>query len=301
MPWAGEYCNTRSIEQTTNKWFATSSHICRQDCASGATCADLTDPSETLYDTALECCQGKLNFVPGDQCETLSLGDPLAGSSLWYVSYESGNVRCYQDCPSGTGNCGGLADPGVVLFDSSSACCQNKLPHYSLDYCETVSIGLTYTGSLTYYPDYASSICVQDCDSAIAGCGGIITDSSKTLFPTISECCDQSLATIESALCEDRSDVSGTGTGKYYTEPGSLVCFQDSGATRVTDPLTLLFDDAEKCCTEAIPYVSTAYCTSRSSGSYSDKWYVADYSTQKCAKDCASGGTNCGVYYCALD
>lgn len=58
LPWAStEFCNTRSVEQTSNKWFASKDHLCRQDCTSGATCANLTDSTETLYDSALDCCE----------------------------------------------------------------------------------------------------------------------------------------------------------------------------------------------------------------------------------------------------
>lgn len=39
--------------------------------------------------------------------------------------------------------------------------------------------------------------------------------------------------------------------------------------------------------------MSFGFCASRSAGSYSEKWYVADYTTQTCAKDCAAGGANC--------
>jgi hypothetical protein len=316
LPWViEEFCTTRSMQQTTNKWFASPvDHTCRQDCVSGATCANLTDPTESLYATALECCQSELTFMPADNCNTLSLGNPLTGSSKWFVSYKVGEERCYQDCPEGTGNCGGLADPDVQLFDNSTACCQTKLPHKRLAYCESVSGGNQWTGSGEFYPgmllnlivllmfmhvlinifkkDYFTSTCVADCDEATAGCGGIITDAlSKRLFATAAECCEQTLPTIDPALCEDRS--SGTGTGKYYAEPGSPVCSQDSGLNRVANPNTRLYNDTNACCREALPWVSFGFCTSRSAGSYSDKWYVADYTTQTCAKDCATGGANC--------
>lgn len=134
---------------------------------------------------------------------------------------------------------------------------------------------------------------MQDCAETTPGCGGIITDASKRLFASSAECCQQTLPTIDTALCEDRSDASGTGTGKYFAEPGSPVCIQDSGSNRVTNPTTKLYDDPSTCCSEAIPWISRDFCISRSAGFYSDKWYVADYSTQTCAKDCAAGGANC--------
>lgn len=153
LPWTSqEFCNTRSVQQTSNKWFASPDHTCRQDCVSGATCANLTDSTETLYATALECCQTELSFMPEDKCNTLSLGNPLTGSSKWFVSYKADGERCYQDCPEGTGNCGGLADPDVQLFDNSTACCQTKLPHKRLAYCEAVSAGNQWAGSGEFYP-----------------------------------------------------------------------------------------------------------------------------------------------------
>jgi hypothetical protein len=234
--------------------------------------------------------KAELTYISEEKCDTLSLGNPLTGSSKWFASYEHGNERCVQDCPTG-GNCAGLADPDVQLFDNATLCCQTKLPYKSLDYCKTVSVGGIYGGSLNYYPDYQSGQCVKDCDPANAGCGGIVTDSSKRLFASASACCNETLPSIDSALCQDRSNSLGTGTGKFYVEPGSPVCIQDTGLNRVSNPVTPLYDDAQRCC-EALPWVSTAFCTSRSSGGYSDKWYVADYSTQKCSKDCATG-TNC--------
>lgn len=295
LPWASqEFCNTRSVEQASNKWFVSSDdHVCRQDCTSGPTCANLTDSTTTLYDSALDCCQAELAFMSDDTCNTLSLGNPLTGSSQWYVSYEPGSERCYQDCPEGSGgNCGGLADPDIQLFNNITSCCQTKLPHKRLDYCESISAGNTWAGSQEYYPDFALSKCVTDCDEATPGCGGIITEASKRLYATSNECCTQTLPTVDATLCEDRSDVAGAGTGKYYVEPNAPICIQDTGLNRVTDPTTILYDDASTCC-GSLPWVSRDFCTSRSSGVYSDKWHVADYSTQTCAKDCATGGANC--------
>ena len=292
LPWASlDFCSTRSIEQTTNKWFV-SNNICRQDCVSGATCANLTDSTQTLYDSALDCCQSKLAFFPEDRCETLSLANPLTGTSKWFASYEAGNERCYQDCPDGTGNCGGIVDLNVELFDDSTSCCRTKLSHKSLSYCESVSDGNIYTGTQDYYADFLGSKCVQDCDSSTAGCGGIINDASKKLFATAAECCSESMPNIDRSLCEDRSNPTGTGTGKFYAEPGAPVCVQDNGSLRVSNPTSRLYEDANTCCAEAIPWVSTDFCLTRSSSVHSNKWFVAEHTSQKCAQDCA-GGANC--------
>jgi hypothetical protein len=98
---------------------------------------------------------------------------------------------------------------------------------------------------------------------------------------------------IDESFCEDRSNLAGTGTGKFYVEPGAPVCVQDSGSLRLSDPTSPLYADINQCCTEAIPWVSTDFCVSRSSGGYSNKWFVDDYSTQTCVQDCATGGANC--------
>lgn len=295
MPWvSSEYCHSRSMEQRSGKWFADDgNHICRQDCETGATCEDLDDATETLYESSLQCCQEGLTWVPVDKCNTLSQGNPLTGSNKWFVSYEVGEERCFRECLPEGGSCGGLAHLDIELFDDAKTCCTNKLSYKSLSYCEVASTGSTYTGTSLYYVDYPNSRCVMDCDDAIADCGGIITDRSTELFNTVTECCDAKLPSLDQSLCLSRSNEASTGTGKYYSAPGSPVCLRDLGADQVENPSTPLYDTENECCSQAISWASLDFCTSRTNGQYSNKWYVADYSTQKCAKDCAAGGPSC--------
>ena len=45
-----------------------------------------TDPSTDLYDSALECCTGKLSWMDNAQCEANSSGVPTY-TNKFYVSY----------------------------------------------------------------------------------------------------------------------------------------------------------------------------------------------------------------------
>ena len=54
----------------TNKWYVDYlSEVCKQDCSEGSdTCGGLAKTWDTLYDTAADCCGGKLWWIPTTTC-----------------------------------------------------------------------------------------------------------------------------------------------------------------------------------------------------------------------------------------
>jgi hypothetical protein len=116
----------------------------------------LSDGAEPLYmtkanllkDTLEDCCAAYYNSE-GANCIVAGGGTPPTGSLEWYVNYEDG--KCEQDCPAGTGNCGGYATPADALFADETLCCETKLGYLAVGFCEAESLGNSYAGSGDYY------------------------------------------------------------------------------------------------------------------------------------------------------
>lgn len=138
--------------------------------------------------------------------------------------------------------------------------------------------------------DYENARCVADCSTDTPGCGGIIATASVALFPDVATCCSNKLSYINPAMCASNSNPSSTGTGLYYANTAESICVEDTDGSRAPSN-AVLFGDIEDCC-EALPWVASAYCASRSDATLSGAWFV-DYANEVCVQDCDSGVT-CG-------
>ena len=112
----------------TNMWRVNYEDLtCVQDCpaSSGATCGGHANSWETLFDSAEDCCEGKLWWANQAACIGESTGTAVTviGSEEWYVSWETGG-KCVKDCPVGAANCGGLAESWENLHSSADQCCE---------------------------------------------------------------------------------------------------------------------------------------------------------------------------------
>ena len=118
------YCVSRSDGTGySSKWYVDyQNEICKQDCASGATCAAISDVSTPLFDSALACCQAKLGWIDSAKCNTLSTGGTLAstGSEEYYVDWSVS--KCVKNCV-GAAPCGGLAEKWEQKYATSALCC----------------------------------------------------------------------------------------------------------------------------------------------------------------------------------
>ncbi|ACI64978.1 predicted protein [Thalassiosira pseudonana CCMP1335] len=266
----------------------------------------LSDGAEPLYmtkanllkDTLEDCCAAYYNSE-GANCIVAGGGTPPTGSLEWYVNYEDG--KCEQDCPAGTGNCGGYATPADALFADETLCCETKLGYLAVGFCEAESLGNSYAGSGDYYVDYVNGRCVMDCDEATPGCGGIATTAAFTLYADAATCCSEKLGYLNADVCASNSNPASTGTGKYFANVQDSICVNDetgncpTGETcaAATDS-EVLYDTIEECCAGSLGWVTADYCVSRSDGTeYSTQWFV-DYSNEICVQDCQTGAT-CGT------
>ena len=291
------FCESRSNGTGySSQWFVNyENEVCVQDCdpADGTPCSALNDSSATLYATALDCCQERLSWIDSSNCDTLSQGGNITGTLKWYVDY--GNQMCVQDCPADGASCGGLAALFEMLYDDETACCEEKLSYISAGLCQAKSLANgTYAGTNQWYVDYESNKCVQDCDMATPGCGGIIEDAGTTLYADAASCCTAKLSYIDADLCASNSDPTSTGTGKFYVDFQNSVCLEDSDTGVRTNASIVLYDTLPECCTRALSWVDSAVCESRSNGTgYTNNWFV-DYRNEVCVQDCdPAGGAPC--------
>ena len=79
-----------------------------------------------LYDDVESCCVRYFSW-DYNECVTISGGTSTASySNNWYVDHY--DELCKQDCPEENGGmCTGLAENWNELFESTTACCENKL------------------------------------------------------------------------------------------------------------------------------------------------------------------------------
>ena len=217
-------------------------------------------------------------------------GIEVTGTSLWYVDHAQ--QVCLQDCTSGgdKATCGGLASSSDQLYDIAKSCCQAQLGYINDDLCEANSLQQEFDGTMEFYPFYQENKCVQNCEEASDLCGGIIQDSSTPMFETIEECCSEKLSHINPDICQELSD-PGTGTEKFYSVTSKSRCYKDCelgvGCARINSTSIVLHEDLESCC-DAMPWVSSEFCASRSTEEASDLWY-ASTQNQVCVNDCLVG------------
>eukprot|EP00579_Thalassiosira_antarctica_P012236 CAMPEP_0201921378 /NCGR_PEP_ID=MMETSP0903-20130614/9718_1 /ASSEMBLY_ACC=CAM_ASM_000552 /TAXON_ID=420261 /ORGANISM="Thalassiosira antarctica, Strain CCMP982" /LENGTH=702 /DNA_ID=CAMNT_0048458327 /DNA_START=84 /DNA_END=2192 /DNA_ORIENTATION=+ len=257
-----------------------------------------------LEDTLVDCCARYYQNTSYNDCITGGGGE-VTGTGDFYVDWNSSPRRCVKDCPTSNGApCGGLLGPGSgrVNHHNSADCCADALASIKQDYCVAVSEGGTWGGGGDYYLDTSENICVQDCGGA-APCGGIVTQSYITTYPTIELCCSSKLPSLDSAFCVAQSNPDSTGTNLWFVD--RMVCKKDcvgSGdecgrASRYD----ILHDTAAECCSKMLNWMpSPEYCESRSdpdtygvpSGSKSTGLWFVNYADNVCNKDCDSASTD---------
>ncbi|KAL3787625.1 hypothetical protein HJC23_011773 [Cyclotella cryptica] len=151
-----------------------------------------------------------------------------------------------------------------------------------------------YLGSGEWYADTANgNLCSKDCavSTLTPDCSGINHDTATWLTDTYADaatCCEQKFSYLDVDYCASRSKGTPTSTGKFYADTASSSCKVDDSATKGPFQSGTLFDTAAACCTGALGWVNSLYCTSRSTGGtgYHSKWYV-DYQDMVCKQDCA--------------
>ncbi|KAL7471237.1 hypothetical protein ACHAXS_011542 [Conticribra weissflogii] len=249
--------------------------------------------SGIIEPTIEDCCSRYYSSRVQD-CIIDGGGTAPTGSGKFYVNYEQ--QRCDSDCQEGTGTCGGYATPVDNLYGAIDECCSKKLGYIALGLCSHNSLRTAgdYPGTAGWKVDYENNRCVQDCKTVDAACvlpGGVVLDSYTTLYNDAATCCAGKLSSIDSDICESRSDPTSTGTLKYYVDSTNNMCLVDSdasscpiGATCVRAPPTAtLYTDAAACCSGGLKWVTSEYCETRSAGTTSNLWYSDG---TMCVQDC---------------
>lgn len=164
-------------------------------------------------------------------------------------------------------------------------------------------------GTSKYYVDSQNYRCVQDCattESPTSGdgvCGGIVVDGNwPPLRDTPEECCEDDLTYVDPAFCLDNSKATSTGTGLYFSDYGGY-CVKDTDDASCTSPEKCkratvsnkpLFDSVESCCSTAHASNNQELCTTRSAGTYTNKWFASFLCMQDCDPLNSGGSLACG-------
>jgi hypothetical protein len=305
----GDYCADRSsaTPSGTDKYYAdTSTNSCVLDDSVGTK----TFAAGTLYETAAACCSGSLGWILSDYCTTRSEGG--AGYiNKWYVDYS--NMVCKKDCATSGANpeCEPISDTSAsnTLFTSAASCCAGKLGWIDATACEAVSTGGTAaaaTGTDKYYADWTATPgrCAKDCDtSGDPTCGGILSNvAGVQMFDNIASCCAAKFGYMDADYCAALT--TGTSTQKWYVSYETNTCKQDCPVSNSAvacggtppDTSMALYDTIEDCCSDKLPYVSTATCTDPTASVTGTLKFYADYTSGTCVKDCPAANTSpeCG-------
>lgn len=149
------------------------------------------NPERWFKTTVESCCEHYYNW-DYNECITDSGGSTSTSATFkWYVNHHE--EVCQQDCPevASKASCGGLAKTWDQLYESVTACCEDRVSWIPSSSCESKSLGMSIVGTSLWYPDFVLEKCVKDCeDSADPSCKGF-AKSWDDLYSTSSECCDR--------------------------------------------------------------------------------------------------------------
>ena len=120
------------------------------------------------------------------------------------------------------------------------------------------------------------------------------------------ECCKVGLSYVHEALCLDRSDPDGTGTGLWYVDADMkacvrdklpAVCLADESCARVDGWVAAMHSSRQECCDSGAA-ANLPGCLSSdgaSGGADAEKYYV-DWIHQRCVKNCpeSEADVECG-------
>lgn len=287
----------------------------------GVICLPVPDTSIKLYYTQKECCAEALAPINSRVCEMKSEGYP---TELWFLPPAdsrqrrmSGEVRgCSKDCDateliSNSGApepyCADITDVYGSFFETPEACCSGVLGWIDEELCIRNSVGVPTEKWFLADQDR----CAKDCGAAELTsnsgepelyCLDITSNYIGGFFDTAEECCSKNLSWVDGDLCASKS--FGIPSEKWFSPDGGLDfrCAKDCGPAELAEPYcadakphdsAVLFDSVEDCCSGSLWWVDSDSCIARTTGGYTNGWYV-DYAGLKCVKDCdASASPEC--------
>jgi len=340
--WVNDYfCESRSDPLTygvggaaySSKWFYDKGELCSKDCDSSAAgasaaCSENLAASDTVYDSALECCEEKISWTDSTVCEVASIAGSAAdapATNKFYADYSTGIMRCVKDCDD-TSTDPQCADSklesivGVQLFDDAEACCDKKFGWYQSDLCQAlVASGGEATNTGKWEANYMEETCTQDCpvSSSNPTCGGTPKDLSQPLYASMEDCCKQKFSWMgDSCMCKADPTLTvcvEAATKWYASDKDNGKCKRncddsaDDECGGMASVGQTLFDSAEECCDpsnntrftgqtaiqncecQGIDPNDTTLCVAAAGD---NRWYVKG---TKCVKNCPTGSDDeCG-------
>merc|ERR1712194_418483 len=250
------------------------SSSCLQDCEPGPFGCMPVPPPVALYESIDACCSTALWWVDHRYCTSRSVGNYTDG---WVVDYQ--NAKCAKDCYSSDGPpCSeiGHDDASAPIYDTVEACC-DRIDWIGTSSCvaasEDNSTGSSVIPLSQFFPDYASSSCLKDCEPGPFGCMPV--PPPVALYDSIDACCSTAMWWVDHSYCTSRS--VGNYTDGWVVDFQNEKCVKDCNSASGPpcyevgneDTSAPIFDTAEACCGR-LDWISTSSCVSASTYNYQD-------------------------------
>ena len=262
-----------------------------------------------LYPTFHVCCDTHL-WWQGD-CSAFDengQGGTPKHSNQYFADFDSGS--CLRDCEPGPFGCASVPPP-IEVYETIEACCSIAQTWVDIDFCmsrsngtysdgwvvnfEDETCGKSEKGNFSFFEAVHSAshhipFTAQDCDPSNATCFyPKHDDASATIYSSVEECCGR-LNWIELDFCVATSTSSarfGKHSNMYFADFGSGSCFRDCeggpGCASLPPPIKV-YETIEVCCSSSLNWVDTEFCLSRSNGTQSNGWFIADWMDEKCGE-----------------
>lgn len=155
-----------------------SDHVCRN----GGTQPQYMNiaPEVWMHETLAECCSQNYEWNY-DECIGTSPAQISPGSGLYYPDWENSDHVCRND---GNQPAYMTQNPTQWMHNTLQECC-DKNYSWNLNSCLGAPAG---TGTLKFWMDHNSDMCVRDCPVGDPGCGGV-ADQWTVLYVTLNDCC----------------------------------------------------------------------------------------------------------------
>ena len=140
--------------------------------------------------------------------------------------------------------------------------------------------------AFVWYPNFAPGS--QHCRNDGQEESYMRTQPTIWLFASREECCARFFGwAFEECAAGASSGSPALLSNQFFADYSSSSCLQDCEpgpfGCAVVPPPVALYDSIDACCSMGMGWVDYRYCTSRSTGSYTDGW-VVDFLNDKCSK-----------------
>lgn len=240
----------------------------------------VTNPFVALYETAIECCTAKLDYLKKDYC--VSNSDPWSlGTGKYYAkSFDGICVLDRETCPVMTSGvqCERNTNGWTQLYDSLEACCENEIAWVDKSWC--VRTSNDEPSGMWFLPSPFSEKCSKDCTTSEplspSGqqplyCAEHIPSNFFEFYNTVEECCADNVsyakdACVATSMGEDESVTSmPTSSEQYYVDWFRFKCVKNCvGADPCGGLANIswdhLYGSSAECCAKGLGWMSFDDC-----------------------------------------